>query len=72
MNKVNDIFKFTITYGDDINDISQYQFRFVMASTEEEALTKLLAHRTKLVSEGYSEFKIIGDQPTLALCDIIA
>ena len=62
------VFNFTIYYEGD--DYTQFQHRYVVAETEEEAEAKLIAYRDYLVSRGFDAFGY-NFNPTVEICGVI-
>lgn len=62
------VFNFTIYYEGD--NWMQYQHRYVVAETEEEAEAKLIAYRDAQVAQGLAKFGYFSI-PIVELCNVI-
>lgn len=66
------VFSFRIfhtTKDNQIDDINEVQYRYVVASTEEEAIEKIDAHRIEMINNGFSNF--IFNDPTVEIDSVI-
>lgn len=62
------VFDFKIYYEGD--DWMQFQHRYVVAESEEEAEAKLIAYRDAQVAQGLAKFGYFIN-PTVELCNVI-
>lgn len=67
---VHQVFDFKIAFEGDFENGFEPQHRYVVASTEEEAVEKLEKHNTAMQKLGYAPFEIVG-YPTVELDYVI-
>lgn len=67
---INMVFDFTISFEGDFENGFEPQHRYVVATTEEEAVTKLEERNTAMQKLGYAPFEIVG-YPTVELDYVI-